>query len=135
MHEKVLIAFLRAAGIILLSALIPVVIPFSWMQEIHRGIGMGELPKEPIISYLTRSLSLLYAMHGALIFFVSLNVRRFLPIVRLLAILSIVFGGSMIVLDAASAMPTYWIACEGPFVIILGLIILWLAKRVSVAER
>jgi hypothetical protein len=135
MQEKVLIAFLRGAGIVLLTALIPAVMPFSWMQEIHRWIGLGELQRGPIIDYLTRSLSLMYAMHGALIYFVSLNVRRFLPIVRFLAILCVVFGSSMIALDAAAAMPTYWIVCEGPFIIILGLVILLLAKRVQGAEQ
>jgi hypothetical protein len=130
MREKVLVILLRVTGIVLLTALIPAVMPFSWMQETHRWLGMGELPTEPIVGYLTRSLSLMYAMHGALIYFVSLDVRHFLPLVRLLAILGIVFGGGMIVLDAAIGMPAYWIACEGPFVILLSFVILWLAKRI-----
>ena len=130
MREKVFIAFLRGAGIVLLTALIPAAMPFSYMQEIHRGIGMGDLPKEPIVGYLTRSLSLMYAMHGALICFVSLDVRRFLPVVKFFAILGMVFGSSMIVLDTMVGMPTYWTVCEGPCVIPFSLVILLLAKRV-----
>jgi hypothetical protein len=130
MQEKVLVIFLRITGAILLIALIPAVMPFFWMQEIHRWLGLGELPTEPIVGYLTRSLSLMYAALGALICFVSGDVRRFLPLVKFLAILSIVFGGGMIALDAAVGMPTYWIACEGPLIIPLGIVILWLAKGI-----
>jgi hypothetical protein len=130
MHEKALVVFLRISGIILLIALIPAVMPFLWMQEIHRRLGMGELPAEPIVGYLTRSLSLMYAMHGALVYFISRDVRRFLPLVRFLAILCIVFGSGMIFLDATVGMPEYWIVCEGPLIILLGILILMLAKRV-----
>jgi len=34
------------------------------------------------MGYLTRSLSAMYALHGALVFLVSLDVRRFLPVVK-----------------------------------------------------
>ena len=40
--ETVLIVLLRASGILLLTALIPAVMPFAWMQEIHRQLGLGE---------------------------------------------------------------------------------------------
>ncbi len=130
MHEKALVILLRISGVILLTALIPAVMPFVWMQEIHRWLGLGELPRGPIIGYLTRSLSLMYAAHGAMICFVSFNVRRFLPFVRFLAILSIGFGSGMIVLDVAVGMPVYWIIGEGPLVIPLGIAILLLARRI-----
>jgi len=130
MREKILVVFLKICGIILMVALIPAVMPFFWMQEIHRWLGMGELPGEPIVGYLTRSLSLMYVAHGALIYFVSLDVRRFLPVVRFLGILCIVFGSSMIGLDAAVGMPAYWIVCEGPLIVPLGIVILSLAKGV-----
>lgn len=130
MHEKALVWLLRISGIILLTALVPAVMPFSWMQVIHCQLGMGELPTESIMGYLTRSLSLFYAMHGALIIFVSLDIRRYLPVVKFLAVISILFGIGMIVLDAAVGMPLYWIVFEGPLVILLGAAILWLACRI-----
>ena len=55
----------------LLTAIIPSMMPFEWMKEIHRYLGMGELPDGPIMGYLTRSLSAMYAMHGAVELFVS----------------------------------------------------------------
>jgi len=130
MSEKVLVWLLRISGVILLIALVPVVMPFSWMQVIHRQLGMGDLPTEPIVGYLTRSLSLFYALHGALIIFVSLDIRRYLPVVKFLAVVAILFGVSMVVLDFAVGMPLYWILCEGPFVVPLGIVMLWLAGRI-----
>ncbi len=131
MHERVLVGLLRISGVILLVALVPVVMPFGWMQAIHRYLGMGELPAGPIIGYLTRSLSLFYALHGALIIFISLNIRFYLPMVKFLAVVSILFGISMTVLDAAVGMPLRWILCEGPLVILLGAVMRWLAGKIA----
>ena len=103
--EKVLVIIMRLAAVMLLTALIPVVMPFAWMKDIHRLLGMGELPEGPIMGYLTRSLSAMYAMHGALVFFVSLDVRRYLPVVKCLAVLGLVFGSGMLVLDIMVGMP------------------------------
>ena len=131
MHGKALVWLLRISGVILLTALVPVVMPFSWMQMIHRQIGMGELPTGPIMGYLTRSLSLFYAVHGALLLFVSFDIRRYLPFVKFLAFISILFGVCMIILDYAVDMPLRWVLCEGPMVILLGIVILWLAGRIQ----
>ena len=75
--EKVLVVLLRVGGVLVLTAVIPALMPFGWMKDIHRLLGMGELPEGPIMGYLTRSLSAMYAFHGALIFFISLDVRRY----------------------------------------------------------
>ena len=122
---------MRLAAVMLLTALIPVVMPFSWMKDIHHALGMGVLPEGPIMGYLTRSLSAMYAMHGALVFFVSLDVRRYLPVVKCLAVLGISFGSGMLALDIMVGMPSSWIAGEGPFIIVLGGVMLWLTGRVQ----
>ena len=129
--ELVLAWIMRISALILITALFPAVMPFAWMDLIHRQLGMGELPAIPMVSYLTRSLSAMYAMHGALVFFVSLDVRRFLPVVRCLAVLGILFGIGMTVLDTAIGFPLFWIVGEGPLIIILGGVLLWLAGRVG----
>ncbi len=131
-YEKTLAILLRIAAVILLTALIPSVMPFAWMKDIHRQLGMGELPDGPIVGYLTRSLSAMYALHGVIVLFVSWDVRRYLPVVKCLAVLAIVFGACMLVLDVTVGMPPAWTASEGPFVIVLGSVMLWLAGRVTV---
>ena len=133
--ERALVILLRFSAVLLLTAMIPAVMPFGWMKDMHRLLGMGELPEGPIIGYLTRSLSAMYAMHGALLFFVSLDVRRFLPVVKCLAVLGILFGVGMLVLDIVVGMPLPWIACEGPFIVVLGGMLLWLTGHVQEGNR
>ena len=129
--EKALVWLLRFSGGLMLVALVAVFMPFDWMAAIHRWLGLGELPNTPIIGYLTRSLSALYAVHGALVVYLSFDVRRFLPVVRCLAVLSIAFGAGMLVLDCLVGLPLIWIASEGPFVVALGAAFLWLAGRIG----
>ena len=134
-YEKALVLLLRLDGIIMLAALLPSIMPLAWMKEIHRCLGMGELPDGPIIGYLTRSLSLMYAMHGAVLFFVSLDVRRFLPVVKFVAVLTILFGLWMTALDVVVGMPVFWIAGEGPSLFVLYCVVLWLTGHVQGEPR
>lgn len=124
---------LRIAGVLLLTAVGAAVMPFEWMRNIHRLLGMGELPEGPVVHYLTRSLSAMYALHGALVVFVSFDVRRYLPLVKFLLILGIAFGFGMLALDIAAGMPAAWTAGEGPFIVALSGVMLWLARRVTVS--
>jgi hypothetical protein len=128
--EKTLQLLLRAFAVLLLTALVPVVMPFAWMQAIHHWLGLGELPAGPIIGYLTRSLSLVYAFHGTLLLLVSFDVRRYLPLIKAFAVLGIVFGASLLGLDWAVGLPLSWILSEGPFIIPASVLALWLAGRV-----
>jgi len=132
--ERVLVIMLRVSGIALLTAVVPAVMPHSWMDGIHRSMDLGELPVMPIVGYLTRSLSALYALHGALVFFVSLDVRRYLPVIKCLFLLGFLFGLGMVVLDQAVHMPTPWACCEGPLIIILCAFALWLTSKVPQAQ-
>jgi len=128
-NEKLLKWLLRASGVVMLAALGAVVMPYRWMDEIHRTLGMGALPDAPIVRYLTRSSSLLYALHGALILFIACDVKRWLPIIHFLGTASVVFGLVMLAIDWNAGLPGFWSAVEGPFVIVLGGVILWLARR------
>jgi len=127
--ETALVVLLRMTGLLLLLAVGAAVMPFAWMAATHRWLGLGELPDGPTIGYLTRSLSALYALHGALLLYVSLDVLRYLPLIRCLAVLGIAFGAGMIVLDSAVGLPYWWIVGEGPPIVVLSVALLWLAAR------
>ena len=114
-----------------MTAVVPAVMPSAWMEEIPIRLGMGELPRGPMIAYLTHSLSAMYTLHGAVVFVVSLDVRRYLPVVKCLAVLAIMFGIRMIVLDVVVGMPMFWVLCEGPFIVVINGVLLWLAGRVG----
>jgi len=129
-NERILVWLLRLSGVVMLMALGAVVMPYAWMNIIHQQQGLGELPHIPIVGYLTRSISALYALHGALLVFVASDLSRYLPIVRFLALAGAAFGAMMLVIDWAVEMPLLWIIGEGPWVILLSAVIFSLARRI-----
>jgi hypothetical protein len=94
----------------MLAALGAVVMPFDWMNSIHQQLGLGSLPNVPIVGYLTRSISTLYALHGALLIFLA--TRRYLPVVRFLAVTDAVFGALMLGIDWAVGMPLFGLSLK-----------------------
>lgn len=132
MSAKILAFVLRGSGLLMLTALIAMGMPFAWMQEIHKVfLGLGDMPGEPIVEYLARSLSLLYALHGALLFFLARDIGRFLPVIKCFSVLGVVFGLIIIFLDIAVGLPAYWVLGEGPLIIPLSIGIFWLTRRVE----
>jgi hypothetical protein len=129
--ERILALLLRVTAGVLLLAVAPVFFPHAWMAAINRSAGLGELPDTAIVGYLTRSLSAVYAFHGALVLFISLDVRRWLPIIIIMAALGVVFGAFMLALDVHLGMPLSWTVCEGPLIIVLYALIFLLAVCVK----
>ncbi len=101
------------------------------MNVIHQQMELGELPHTPIVGYLTRSLSALYAVHGALPVFLAGHVRRYLPVVRFLAVARVVFGVLMFGIDHAVGMPLPCTAGEGPYIAMLSAVVFWMTGRAS----
>ena len=127
-RERLLVLVLRIGAGLLLLSLAPALMPFAWMQAIHRAVGLGELTETPLNQYLTRSLSALYAFHGALMLCLSFDVRRFQPVIRLVGAGNVVFGVFSVLLDLAAGMPLAWTLVEGPFILVAGLLILGLQR-------
>jgi hypothetical protein len=127
----ILVLILRVGGGLTCLAVFAIFLPTTWMAVIHRWLGLGEFPDTPIIQYLARSISALYALCGGLTILASLNVHRFGPVITYLAIASMLFGVVMIGVDMMAAMPTSWTAGEGPPILALGLVILLLNRRVQ----
>lgn len=117
------------AGILLL-ALPCALLPFAWMDAVHRdALGLGSLPDAPITKYMARSLSLVYALHGAVILAVTLNWDRYRPAVPVLAALHIALGCAMLAVDLDAGMPWYWTAAEGPGLIGFAIVVLAVNRR------
>lgn len=104
-------------ALVLLSALLPILLPYTWMNAIHESLGLGVLPKAPIVEYLTRSLSLVYALHGAVCLALAMDVIKYLSLIRLVAVFHMGFGAIVLGIDLISKMPWYWTIGEGPMII------------------
>lgn len=116
---------LRIFGFVDSLAVLAVFLPLEWMAQTHAWLGLGELPREPILGYLTRSASLLYALHGALVLFLSFDTRRYAPLITFLAAAALVHGIVLLGIDLLVGMPLFWIVLEGPAVVVTGAIVLF----------
>lgn len=127
--RQMLIWLLRMAGAAMLCALFFMFCPFEWMAAIHRRVGLGDLAYTPLLSYLIRTLSALYAIVGAILLFVSLDPARYRPLIRFLGILAVLGGVGVTVLDAILRLPLLWTAAEGPLTVFLGVALVILAGK------
>jgi len=126
-----LVLLLRFVAGLLLLAAIAIVMPFAWMAALHQGLGLGGLPELPIIQYLTRSTSALYATWGALFLYLSFDVRRHLALIRFLMLVKLAFAAVMFAIDVWVGMPWYWTICEGPPIMVVAAVIYGLAQKVQ----
>jgi len=130
-NERALAALLRAAGSVLLVAAGAIVMPEPWMAATHRWLGLGEFPASPLVDYLTRSISALYAIKGGLYLVLSRDVTRYAPIIVYAGASTVAFGAVVLAIDLHAGLPWPWIAGEGPPIAVLGSIVLGLARRVG----
>lgn len=126
--ERLLIIVLRSVGLVDLLAIGAALMPQSWMVLGHSWAGLGEFPDAAIVGYLARSASALYALHGALIVFISFDVRRYWNLIAFLAWAAIVHGVIIAGIDTAEGVPRWWTIAETSCIIAIGLIVLGLQR-------
>lgn len=119
---------LRAVGGVELLAVPFVVLPLSTLGAIHDRLGLGPLPPGPVVEYMARSLSALYAVHGAVVLFLSFDVDRYRPLITLLGGLHLALGVTVLGVDLAAGVPLYWAAAEGPGIAVGGILVLVLVR-------
>ncbi len=129
--DKVLVFLLRYfLGIPGLFALVAVFMPLSWMAATHHWLGLGQMPTGPVVEYLARSLSATYAVFGALCLVVASDLERYRPVVRFLGVAFALMGLVLLGVDVAAGLPWWWIAVEGPALIGVGTLMVFLARLI-----
>jgi hypothetical protein len=126
--EQRLALLLRAVGFLDFLAIIAVVMPWHWMAVAHKFIGLGVIPEGPIVGYLARSASALYALHGAIVLFISFDVSRYERLIRFMAVAALVHGTVILGIDMAERLPALWRYGEGPAFAATGVLVLWLQR-------
>lgn len=124
-----LVFLLRLSGTFTSLAFLAMLLPVDWMDSIHRSMGLGELPRAPVVDYLARSVAALYGFHGALLLLISTDPVKYRTIVWFVAILNIVFGVMLVVIDLHAGMPMFWTLFEGPSLVVFGIVIAWLNRH------
>ena len=129
-----LIAMLRAGAVMTGSAFLTLPLQVESMVAVHRWLGLGEMPRAPIVDYLARSVSAFYGFHGVLLFVLSTDVERYSPVIDVVAVSTTLLGLILLAVDIHAGMPPYWTAGEGPVVALIGLVLLSL-NRAAARER
>jgi hypothetical protein len=124
-------AYLIVTGLILLTAAPCAFMPYSWMDDIHRSLGLGTLPDGPMTMYLARSASALYASIGPFYLFMARDPANYAGLLRLLGTIKIALGVALVSIDVAVGLPWFWTAWEGPFVMTWGVVLVLLVGRKS----
>jgi hypothetical protein len=124
---------LRYIGTMSLLALIFVAAPYEWMSSIHAALGLGELPDDPIVGYLARSLSAFYAMIGGVFWVVSFDLVRHRPLLLYIGPAIALLGVALLFVDLHEGLPLAWTVWEGPFVCVVGTTIWTLSRRLPAA--
>ena len=129
--ETLLKLLLRVAGALCLLAIAAVVMPLEWMAVGHEWLGLGALPEGPIVEYLARSLSALYAILGGLMLLVAGDVRRYAAAITYLAATHLVLAAVILVTDISAGMPWCAAVCEVTGGAGFGLAVLLLQARIK----
>ncbi len=130
-QERFLRLLLRIVGSAALLAVFAVLMPYSWMNAIHQGLGMGELPSEPIVGYLARSTSAFYALLGGLLWVLSYDLHRQRIVLCYLGVAIILFGLILCAVDFLEGLPLWWTLGEGTFNAAFGIVILVLSLHIA----
>jgi len=115
-------------GVMTLLALPAVFLPTSWMDAFHRQLGLGPLPEGPIVQYLARTLSALYATFGSLTLVLVTDVKRYWPVVTWWGCAAVSLGALLFGIDTVAGMPPHWTWGEGPYLLCAGIAVLGLQK-------
>ncbi len=126
--QKILKWLLIVLGGFGATALIPVVMPTDWMEAANDALGLGPFHRSPLTEYLTRSLSALYALNGLMLLYLSRQVARYGDLLVFYGWLLVGVAAALTAIDFWAGMPPSWRWGEGPPMIVLGGVIVWLAR-------
>jgi len=130
-----LVLLLRLASAVMAFSLTGVLMPRSAMDAIHNWLGLGELPKAPVVEYLARTLALMYAMQSGLAWVISTDVWRFLPILNYVICFGFICTFGIPVICRLAGMPWSWVFGDGLSMLLLNVLLLFLKIKMEKEER
>lgn len=110
-HRRLLLLLtwgMRFFGGVTCLAIVGVLMPHAWMNDVHRALGLGELPALPIVKYLTRSTSSLYLYLGVLYLYLSRNPLQHLDLIRFSGWCGVVFALTDFTIGWQAGLPMRW---------------------------
>lgn len=122
--DRLLTWLIRANAAILFVAVVPIFFPPGLMADMHARFGLGALPREPIVEYLTRSAAACYAMHGGVVWLLAFDVRAYRRLITGVYRLHLLFAATVFGIDLYAGLPWWWTAAEGGTIAVVAGVIL-----------
>jgi hypothetical protein len=110
---------LRATAVLFLLALGGAILPERWMRAVYEWGDLGPWPGGALLVYLARAVSILYGTYGLLALYLSFDVRRYLPLIRFLAVVGFPLAPVMFVVIWSAGLPTVWAVSEPTSILVL----------------
>ena len=124
-----LVLSLRLVGAFLILALGALFLPARMLELMPGEFGYSDLPDNPAVPYLVRSLAALYATWGLAAVFVSFDVPRYLRLIRFMALVALAYGAVLLCIDLGLGLPWRWVLTEGPIIMLIGAFFLLLSRK------
>jgi hypothetical protein len=134
-YDRWLRLAIRILGVVEVLAVAGIVMPASWMAAAHERLGMGPMPEGPVVGYLARSCSALYAMQGALFLYLSMDVVRRRDVIRFMGWVFAALAPVALGIELLEGLPLYWTVGEPVSVVVTAAAILVLASKAERAGR
>ena len=131
MHEKLLRLLLIGFGICCSIAVVPFLMPTSWMAACHQWLGLGDFPEAPIVEYLARLTSGLCAFLGLLALVLATNVRHYAAVIRLLAVSLATLEIINLLYGFSSGLPAWWIWSDAIGAGVFAIAVLYLQQKIN----
>ena len=116
--------FLRINALVLLCAAPAVLLPYALMANISDWLQIGPFPNSPLVGYLTRSLSALYALLGLVTWFISGDLPRYSPLIRIWGWTTVGFAWVLLAVDWWVGLPLWWVWGEWSILLLDGWLML-----------
>ena len=105
----------------------------SGVQEAAERFSGGLVFSDPrpIVQYLARSVSALYAAFGSLTLLLAWDLRRFGPLVTWWGVTAILFALALVWVDTSAPMPAHWTWSECSYTLLTGMLVLILQRMAT----
>jgi hypothetical protein len=112
-----------------------VFLPRAWMEAVHAGMGLTEMPRGLVFDSVMRQVSFTYGVHGVALWFIAADVGRYRPLVILTAVGYLLAGPVFFMVDLHNGMPWPWIAGNGGSCVLIGALLFGLLWGERVAMK
>ena len=111
-------------------AIVPAVMPASWIEHAHESMGLGQFPQSPIAFYMARCLSAVSVFIGGLFWLLARDVVRYRIVIQYGAVSLLLLSMASVTIGLHAQLPFSWLLVDTLGCSVFCLPTLWLVNRI-----